>query len=231
MLFDHAPVMMHAVDRNQRIVRVNRRWLQRLGYKRAEVLGHSSVDFLTDESRAWGVKDAIPLFWRVGSSRSAGAAFVKKDGRVLDVLIDAEVCPVTLCEFSAYAVLRDGHDSTQWEQASRTLRALQELTGVQSKIESVLLATEGDAPDANTLALQQSFDLEPKADMALEVLGSVSELAQDISINLRSLVRLQEDRLDATVEQQRELLLLLKSIDRTLAELRDTAAELGRMSQ
>ena len=39
ILFDHAPVMMHAVDKDGRLVRVNSRWLQTLGYESSEVLG------------------------------------------------------------------------------------------------------------------------------------------------------------------------------------------------
>ena len=64
--FDRAPVMMHSLDRTGRIVKVNRRWLQRLGFKRADVLGRKSIDFLTQDSREWAIRDALPLFWNRG---------------------------------------------------------------------------------------------------------------------------------------------------------------------
>ncbi len=59
-LFDHASVMMHAVDKDHRIVKVNRRWLETLGYEKEEVLGREPTDFLTEESRARAVS-SCPL--------------------------------------------------------------------------------------------------------------------------------------------------------------------------
>ncbi len=72
VVFDGAPLMMHAVDKDFRIVKVNRRWLQRMGYKRAEVLGRRPTDFLTEELRALAAKDVIPAIWHEGSSHSSG---------------------------------------------------------------------------------------------------------------------------------------------------------------
>ena len=54
--------MMHAVDRDFQIVKVNRRWLQTLGYEKDEVLGWRVTDFLTEESGMRVVKDVLPLF-------------------------------------------------------------------------------------------------------------------------------------------------------------------------
>ena len=63
-LFDTAPVMMHSLDSDGRIIEVNRLWLQRLGYERQDVLGMKSTDFLSEESRLRAIKDTPPLFWR-----------------------------------------------------------------------------------------------------------------------------------------------------------------------
>ena len=143
ILFDRAPVMMHAVDKDFKIVKVNHHWLQTLGYKKAEVLDHPPTDFLTEGSRAWAVEDVLPLFWHAGSDRSVGMQFVRKDGRVLDLLVDAEVCAAIECEFSAYAALRTTNNPREWEQASTTIRALKELTNVRRKLEDALLPEEG----------------------------------------------------------------------------------------
>ena len=70
ILFDSARVMMHAVDKDFQIVKVNRRWLETLGYEANEVLGRKSTDFLTEESRIRAVTDTLPLFQRTGSARS-----------------------------------------------------------------------------------------------------------------------------------------------------------------
>ena len=87
-VFDSAPVMLHSIDKDGRLVKVNRRWLAELGYKESEVLGRPSIDFLTDESRARIVSETLPLFWRTGSAHSIGYRIVKKDGQVKDVLMD-----------------------------------------------------------------------------------------------------------------------------------------------
>ena len=41
ILFDYAPVMMHAIDKSCRLVKVNRRWLETLGDRKNEVLAGS----------------------------------------------------------------------------------------------------------------------------------------------------------------------------------------------
>ena len=47
------------------------------------------------------------------------------------------------------------------------------------------------------------------------------EVAQDIAVSLSALVRVQQEWSEATEEQRHELLLLARSIDRTLRELVD----------
>jgi len=138
ILFQRAPVMMHAVDKNQRIVKVNRRWLETLEYEKDEVLGREPTKFLTEESRARAVEDVLPLFWRAGSDRSVAFQFVRKDGRVLDALVDAEVCPITKCDFAAYAVIREAHNPMERERASTTLKRLNEITDMQVRMQGLL---------------------------------------------------------------------------------------------
>ena len=227
IVFNQAPVMMHAVDKDGRIVKVNRRWLQKLGYKKAEVLGRKITDFLTEASRARAVKDVLPLFWRAGSDRSVGMQFLRKNGRVLDVLIDAEVCPVTACDFAAYAAVRDGNDTAQWEQSSITMNALQELMRAQHKLDVVLTAAESDHLDVHTSAVRPSSGQGLQAELAHEVVGALLESVRDISATLRGQLRVQEESLSATTEQQRELLLLVKGIDKTLVDLTDAVAEVA----
>ena len=129
--------MMHSLDREGRLVKVNRRWLRTLGYRRDEVLGRKSVEFLTEASREWAIRDALPLFWRAGSVRSIGYQFLRRDGRVLDALLDADVSTGIDGSSVTYAAIRNGHDPDQYEQASTTLATLQQLTPVQLYLESV----------------------------------------------------------------------------------------------
>ena len=231
VVFDRAPLMMHSLNKDGTIVRVNRRWLENLGYKRDKVLGRKAVEFLTDESRLRAVKDTLPLFWRVGSARSVGYQFVPKNGRVFNVLLDAEVSSTASGHLFSYAAIREAHDLTQWEQASNTIRALQRLTRLRRDLEGAVIEGGSVHSDLELPVLQQSSAHSLEEDWGREATAGLLELAQDISVNLRGLLRLQEEWQETTAEQQRELLMVAKSIDRTLRDLSDYVATARRLSQ
>ena len=179
-LFDRAPVMMHSEDREGKLIRVNRRWLQRMGYTRDEVLGRRSTEFLTAESRVRAVNDTLPLFWQVGSARSVGYRFLPKNGRMFDILLDAEVSSTSTGPLFAYAVIRKAHDPTQWEQSSTTLQGLMGLTQVRRNLESVTaIGTEAPFPGLPVVQGKPTPTLE--AALASEALPALLELTQDIS--------------------------------------------------
>ena len=265
VLFDRAPVMMHSLDGNNRIARVNRRWLQKMGYSRSEVLGRKSLDFLAEESRARAIGDTLPLFWRAGSARSVGYQFVTKGGRVVDALLDADAGSSVSRGPYTYAAIREGHDPGQSEQTSATLGALRWLTRVRDSLEAAVFAAESDDPavarrmprelvgsevvgetlgalrwltrvrDSLEAAVFAAESDDPAVarrmprelvgpEVVGETLGALLDLVRDSSVNLRGLLRLHEEWLGETVEHQRELLALAKSIDRTLADLGDSVA-------
>ena len=169
-------------------------------------------------------KETLPLFWRTGSARGVGYQFVKKDGEIVDVLLDMDVSPATIGEPFNYAAIRKAHDLAQWEEAT-TLAGLQQLSRVRFNLESVLLAREGGGLDLDTGAVQGSYGSEMETEVAVEGLGRLLELAQDIPTSLRGLLRVQEEWLRATMEQHRELMLVAKSIDRTLTDMGDSLAK------
>jgi PAS domain S-box-containing protein len=88
-LYTHTPVMMHSIDRHGRIISVSDFWLDTLGYERAEVIGRSSVEFLTPESRRYAEEVVLPEYFKTGVCRDIPYQFVKKDGERLDVLLSA----------------------------------------------------------------------------------------------------------------------------------------------
>ena len=91
IIFQHAPVMLIAMNEEGAIVKVNEKWLASMGYEAKEVLGRKSTEFMTEESGAQAMTDAHPLFWQVGKAHSIRCEMVRKDGRVFDVLLDAYV--------------------------------------------------------------------------------------------------------------------------------------------
>ena len=141
---------------------------------------------------------------------------------MLDILIDAEVCRATTCECSAYGTLTDVHDLKQWEEASTALKTLKDITTIQDILERVLVAGEGDAPDAVPQGAKQLPGWVSQTGEWGEAAAAFLELAQDISANLRGLLHLYEGWLSKSTEQQRELVLSARSLDRSLAELADT---------
>ena len=228
ILFNRAPIMMHSLDPSGAIVRVNRRWTRTLGYSKSEAVGLGRLEFLTEESRVWAITDTLPLFWRTGSARSVGYQFVKKNGRVMDVLLDAEAFPATAGKSFSYAAIRKGYDLAQWEQASTTITAIKALSQMRRDLEGLLrpIASDLDFP-----GVQQPSAIALEPALGKEALGALLELAQDTSGNLRSLLRGQEEWLGATVEHQRELLLVARNIDRTLADMADAISELAAPSK
>ena len=140
LIFGDAPVMMHSIDEEGKLLRVNRRWTETLGYHRKEVLGRRSIDFLTDESRLQAVEDTLPLFRKTGAARSVGHQFVKNDGGILDILMDADLTRTASGNRFALGALRDRVDTAQWRQAATTMRALKEIADIQRQHEAALAA-------------------------------------------------------------------------------------------
>ena len=216
--------MMHSINKGGKLEKVNPRWSQTLGYKRKEVVGHSTTEFLTDESSARALKDTLPLFWRTGSARSIGYRFVKRNGRTLDVQLDAEVVTTPWKTVLAYAALRDLDDRVQWEQASATLSSLKQLANLQRKYESILSVTKSQERVLYPQEAQFSSGKLVESGLVEEVLGAAIEIGQDISTSLRVMPRVQEEWLSQMVELKQEMLRVAKSIDRTLADIADSIA-------
>ena len=154
-VFDSAPVMLHSIDKDGRIVKVNRRWLSELGYEESEVVGRPSVDFLTNESRARIVSETLPLFWRTGSAHSIGCQFVKRDGQVIDLLLDAELSYDAGGRLTPTAVLYRGDDLVQWRHASATIKAIQLLAGVRQDNEDALYSPPAPRSDVGRSLSQE----------------------------------------------------------------------------
>lgn len=83
------PAMMHSIDAQGAIVWVSDRWLEVMGYERGQVLGRTSTDFLTEESRRLATEMNLPGFFRSGFCTDVPYQMVTASGEVLDVLLSA----------------------------------------------------------------------------------------------------------------------------------------------
>ena len=119
-IYDHAPVMMHSVDEMGIIRDVNCKWLEELGYKREEDIGRRHDFLMTPESveRSWST--VLPEFWRTGQVRSGPFQFVRKDGALVDVMLD---CDATVDDAGRRISLSVVRDVTEQKRAEQQLKA------------------------------------------------------------------------------------------------------------
>ena len=88
-IFERTPAMMHSIDGRGRLVGVSDRWLEVMGYRREDVIGRPSSDFLTADSRRKAVEEYIPAFLATGSCENLEYQFVTKGGEIRDILLSA----------------------------------------------------------------------------------------------------------------------------------------------
>ena len=224
ILFNRTPYMMHMLNDKGRIVSVNPQWLETLGYKRREVVGRPSIEFLTEESRERAVEETLPLFWRVGSARSIGYQFVKSDLGRLPVILDADALTDERGKPFTIAAICPSEDVSQWNGARNTLEGLGDILGVQSKLKILLSKGSHEYPGPATQAEGRSFEPSATAPLTSQFMGELLERADDVSSSLRGMLRMQEEWLSTAAEQLQELMLEVKSLGGTLRELVDAAA-------
>jgi PAS domain S-box-containing protein len=89
--YQNVPVMIHSIDDKGRLIDVNSQWLTTLKYKRDEVIGRPSVDFLTEASKEYAVTQVLPEFWEKGHVIDVPYQMVARDGGIIDVLLSANL--------------------------------------------------------------------------------------------------------------------------------------------
>ena len=87
--FDNAPVMMHSVDADGRLIQVNQFWAKKLGFEPDEMVGRKAIDFMTENSRDRAVKITLPEFEKVGKADNVSYDFVHRSGAVVPVIMSA----------------------------------------------------------------------------------------------------------------------------------------------
>ncbi len=83
------PTMVHAINDKGLLVNVSDFWLKKMGYERKDVIGRSSSEFLTQESKKYAENAALPDFFNKGIIENVPYQFVKKDKTIIDVLLSA----------------------------------------------------------------------------------------------------------------------------------------------
>ena len=133
-IYRATPAMLHSIDEQGRINEVSDFWLSHLGYKRDEVIGRPSVDFLDEESRKRAESTSLPELWETGMNTNIPYRFIRKDGEYVDVLLSSflERDKQGGALFS-FAVMTDITPlRSAYEQLERTNRELDRFAAVAS---------------------------------------------------------------------------------------------------
>jgi PAS domain S-box-containing protein len=89
-LYRATPAMLHTVDARGRLTAVSNHWLDKLGYRREEVLGRSILDFMPEAFRAsLGGQSKLEALIRMGELRNQDRQMVTRDGTVLDLIMSS----------------------------------------------------------------------------------------------------------------------------------------------
>ncbi len=88
-LYRSTPAMLHSVDAEGNVVTVTDHWLQKMGYKREEVLGRPISDFFaTTDKKDWSGSKLRENINR-GEFNNEERRVVTKSGQVLDLIVSA----------------------------------------------------------------------------------------------------------------------------------------------
>ncbi len=88
-LYRSTPAMLHTVDGDGNIVTVTDHWLQKMGYRREDVIGRPTMDFFTAAERKRFVEGHLQQLLDQGDYNNEQRQVVTRDGKVLDLLVSA----------------------------------------------------------------------------------------------------------------------------------------------
>lgn len=141
-LYEATPVMMISIDAKGQIVAVSNLWLEKLGYRREEVIGRSPRDFMTPESAASIETTMLPTIRGDGPVKDIELHMVHKSGDVVEVRLSAirDELDADPRETRILAVLED---ITERHRAERALKDQHEFLRVtMDSIADAVISTD-----------------------------------------------------------------------------------------
>lgn len=116
-IYENSAVMMHSINQKGYLLNVNKKWLEELGYTRDEVVGRRLDLIMTPESAERAFSAILPSFWEEGKISNVSYQYVRKDGTVIDVLLDSTVMNDPVWGLISLSIIRDVTDRTAAERA------------------------------------------------------------------------------------------------------------------
>lgn len=120
-LYRSTPAMLHTVDADGCVITVTDHWLQKMGYKREEVVGRSIMDFYSKADRKRLASGYLQDLIRGGEFSNEPRQMVAKNGKVLDLVMSAISERDSAGE--VHQMLVASKDVTERNHAERELRA------------------------------------------------------------------------------------------------------------
>jgi PAS domain S-box-containing protein len=88
-LYLSTPAMLHTIDSEGRITAVSDHWLEKLGYRREEVIGRSILEIMSESSREPLLDGKVKDIIAAGARQNVPRQMLTKAGEVLDVVMSA----------------------------------------------------------------------------------------------------------------------------------------------
>ena len=133
-LYRSTPAMLHTVDGDGNIITATDHWLQKMGYRRDEVVGRPIMDFFTEAERKRFVEGHLQELLDQGDFNNEDRQVLTKDGKVLDLVVSAIAHRDT--DGKVDRMLVASKDITERLRAERELRkALAENASLRQELE------------------------------------------------------------------------------------------------
>jgi PAS domain S-box-containing protein len=194
-LYRATPLPLYSLAPDGTIEQASDAWLELLGYERAEALGKSLADFMTEDSKARYAQSAWPVLQAGGEIKEAEFQLLRKSGAVLDVLLSARVERSGTGSVRTLSGLIDITARKHTEEAlrqSQRMEAMGQLTGgVAHDFNNLLMVISGA-----TYKLGKAVT-DPATGRALDMIANAVKRGQNLTNQLLSFARRQT--LDATV--------------------------------
>ena len=149
-VYDEAPVGYHELDKEGRIIRVNRRELEMLGYTEKELLGRPVWKFVVEEEITRQVIMA-KIAGDVSFHETFERTYRRKDGTTLPVLIKDRVIPDKKGRITGIRSMIE--DITERRRAEEALRKSEEQLRQWQRVEAIGRLAGGVAHDFNNLLM------------------------------------------------------------------------------
>ncbi len=106
-LYNSSPVMMFSFDSEGNFCDVNSKWLEETGYSRGEVMGKRFDFLIPPHHKKLSSSEVSPHFLKAGHIKDYVCQYIKKDGTVIDVLINCVLTAEPLGKKLGLAVVQN----------------------------------------------------------------------------------------------------------------------------